>query len=196
MANCVIEEAALSRRGSKVSEILRPLSGTRSGPARVSISEAGSIVIATYTGSKPAGTAYRDWRFSTYVPSFYGMYFERWLPADVKHRAWQMDRAYLSVFRLDRFSRSEEEIVAVHCDPNEADATHLRYKQGPHLHVTVAEHPIPHSHIALSLAVLDSLLSSVDRMTEAIAQSVEMVNSQILGMYQHVGRLKRVVRAE
>jgi hypothetical protein len=183
MPNCVLAQPDLSRRGKKVSELLRPLVGKPSGPARASFSEAGTFIIATYTGNKPATRPYRDWRFATFVPNFYGMYFERWDPVDSKHQLWALNRAYLSLFRLQRITQEEHEIIALHCDPNEEDRTHLIYKQGPHLHFTSAEQPLPHAHIALNLSNVSALLESVDAMTIAISQAIEMLSLQVLTLY-------------
>jgi hypothetical protein len=164
-------------------------------PARKSMQEGGFYIIGTYTGPEPSGQSYRDWRFSTFVPNYWGMYFERWAPVDPKHQLWYWDRAYLSLYRQNRLANEETEILALHCDPNESGGTHLLYKQGPHLHITVAEHPIPHSHLALNQSDLRAILASAEGMSNAMGTAVQMISHQVLAMYQAEGSLPKLKAA-
>jgi hypothetical protein len=174
-----IEE--LSPRGQRVQKLLKPLTKQNNGPAWRRISAYGDIIIATFTGSQPT-SVYRDWRFATIAQNFRGMYFERWMRIDEGNREfWYLDRAYLTLYQItDKRFGVEKEFLSLHCDPNEPDGLHAMYKRGPHLHVSAAEEPIPHAHIALNIGYIESVLSSTETLSEAIEWSVIMISEQIL----------------
>jgi hypothetical protein len=108
------------------------------------------------------------------------MYFERWRITLLRDAAF-LDRAYLSLYRKGLDIDVEDEVLALHCDPNEPDgAEHAVYKQGPHLHLMKAEFPGPDAHIALNLCDLHEVLHSVESFTKAFHSAVVMIRDQIL----------------
>ncbi|HWF67920.1 MAG TPA: hypothetical protein VN670_11470 [Acidobacteriaceae bacterium] len=69
------------------------------------------------------------------------------------------------------------EIVALHCDPNEARAErHYRYKAGPHIHMSTAVDPLHHAHIGLNNDDLEDVLSSIDNLTNALRLAILMID--------------------
>ncbi len=72
----------------------------------------------------------------------------------------------------------------MHCDPNEPDDSgllkHAIYKRGPHIHVTAADQPLPHSHIALNVTQIDNVLSSFENLSAAFGSGVVMIRDQVL----------------
>jgi hypothetical protein len=111
------------------------------------------------------------------------MYFEWWESVDIESETWRLDRAYLSLYYIDRTLRKDVEVLAVHCDPDEpADQPHSKYKRGPHVHVTWAKDPMPRAHLALNVAHLDDVLASAGALTAAIGVAVDMVRDEVLSL--------------
>lgn len=184
MANCLLGERDLTKRGAEVRRMLSPLSSDQGGPAWGRQTLRSEIYIGAFSkGSKSADI--REWRFRTSVRGFYGNYFERWIPVAGGASEYFLDRAYLSIYFVnERATPPEEEIVLLQCDPNVAVTdNHARYKRGPHVHVSAAKHPLPHSHIALNLTHLDETVSSIDELTKAFASGVRLVREQVLALY-------------
>jgi hypothetical protein len=101
---------------------------------------------------------------------------------DFRQESFFLERAYLHLF-VRQNDLTEKEIVALHCDPNEsASSKHYRYKAGPHIHMTTAESPLHHAHIALNSNELDAVLASVGGLTTALNVAVKMLDSQVLGL--------------
>lgn len=173
-----IKTCELNSRGNQIRHLLEPLSRLKEGPACQLISTQGVYIIGAHDGS-PSKSHYRDWRFPTFVPYFRGMYFECW--KKYNDEFGYLDRAYLTIFRINPSTREEVEFLCLHCDPNEPDnADHALYKQGPHLHIQAADDPIPHAHIALNRGHLEEVLNSVDSLSEAISWAVLMLKQEIL----------------
>lgn len=190
----MITETELSKRGSQVRQLMRPICRTAGGPAWRPVSSRGFYVIGTFTASSSGGVGpetktgptaanYRDWRFPTILNNFRGNYFERWESED--DRNWYLNRAYLQIYESTLPVGTEREFLCLHCDPNEPeDNAHSLYKKGPHLHIKAAESPIPRSHIALALGQLPDLIQSVDALTEAIEWSILMIREQFLDLFE------------
>lgn len=169
----------VASRGKKIRVLLEPLTPANlSGPAWESKYIHNSCIIGTHDGARPT-TDYRDWRFNTFVPKTYASYFEKWDP--LSDNQWCLNRAYLSIFQLDPETRSEKEFLSLHCDPNEPDnEPYAIYKKGPHLHIITAVDPIPHAHIPLNMIHLQTILSSIETLSEAIESAVIMLKKEIL----------------
>jgi len=176
MSRIEITQRDLSLRGDQIRKFLVPLAKAPGGPAWQTRTPVGSFIIGTHDGS-PSASDYRDWRFSTIIPGYRAMYFELWIKQDPK---WYLDRAYLSIFRIEHGSRDETELLCLHCDPNEPPGEHTLYKIGPHLHIVLAEHPIPHAHIALNKCHLDDVLLSLRSLSAAMAEAVLLIREEIL----------------
>jgi hypothetical protein len=123
----------------------------------------------------------------------HGSYQESWCPVNEKRKRYYLEKAYLHLYltTLTAGDAAEKEILALHCDPNEADEppgwkglVHSKYKRGPHLHVSTAEQPMPHSHFALNACHLGSVLISVESLTNAMATAVQMLEDQVLRLYE------------
>ncbi len=171
----------LPSRGDEIRKLLQPIAKHEDGPAWQPIASSREYIIGTHDGS-PSQSNYRDWRFSTYVPQIHASYFEFWKKTFVdKKEIWYLDRAYLHIYRINLLTRGEEEFLALHCDPNESqEAEHVLYKRGPHLHIKVAQKPIPHAHIALNLGHLKEVLGSVEALSKAMKMGVQMLREEIL----------------
>jgi hypothetical protein len=185
---CELESQELFRRGGDVCELLGPLTG--SGASRAGFdyrSSYGQVSLAAFSGPRPVSDSIDLWRFTTRVPTLRGSYFERWLPVNERRKRYFLDRGYLHLYVSTRMGAepTEKQILALHCDPNEPEASkHWRYKRGPHLHISVAESPIPHSHFALNAFHLDSVLRSTENLSEAFGAAVKMLEDQVLELYK------------
>jgi hypothetical protein len=165
--------------------MLQPLVG-RVRPAFVRQNEKRTqIYLAVHTGPRPV-VERRDWRFSTFSPNVSGAYLERWLPVDERANRYYLDRSYLHLYwKLER-ENSEEEIIGLHCDPNEPDDqdmfNHARYKRGPHVHVSTRRADFHRSHIALNLMELETVIENVDTLTEAMRSGIQMLRDQVIDL--------------
>lgn len=168
----------LSSRGAEVSRVLRAIAKGEKGPVWQPRSRRGEYIIGVHTGSPPQSD-YRSWRFPTFVESIYGAYFELW--REDSENTFYLNRAYLSLLRRPRSASTEQELLALHCDPNEPDdADHAVYKRGPHLHFGTSEIPGPHAHIALNRCHLSEVLHSVETFTNAFRLAVVMIKEEVL----------------
>ena len=107
-------------------------------------------------------------------------YFELW-NALTSGREWALDRAYLHVFLIDRETRQEIELIAVHADPNNTDADPLQtIRRGPHLHVKRLESWLQRAHFSLTLGYVDRAVASAAELTRVVAQAVELVGGEVI----------------
>ena len=182
MPTITLNAEEFSQRGQSISNLLRPISRVSSGPAyqiKQSLSEA---IIGTHDGS-PSISGYRDWRFSTGHSGISAMYFEIWVPEDAHAELWYLHNAYLTIFRRPYPRAEENELLSLHCDPEELDVEDDSkgiYKRGPHLHIKAADEPIPKAHLALARGHLSQVLSSSAQLTEALDWSIQMIKDEIL----------------
>jgi hypothetical protein len=183
---CELEFDSLRGRGPQISEMLRPLVGSR----RVAFSTAphrNEFIIAVHSGSRP-DTLPREWRFTTPIRKIRGSYWERWAPSSEKRTRYYLEQAYLQLYRRDAVEDDEHELLALHCDPNEPDdsgeITHAIYKRGPHIHVMTAQQPLPHSHFALNMGHLSDVLDSVENLSDAISLAITMIRDQVLDIFE------------
>jgi hypothetical protein len=134
------------------------------------------VVIGAHDGGPPV-SQYSGWRFATVAFGLNAMYHECWL-RKVKN-VWQLERAYLNIYKQSGID--ELEFLCLHCDPLEADtAAHARYKQGPHLHVSIAGEPIKHSHLAIHGGLLSLVLESVATLGNTMEWAVQMIRDEVL----------------
>jgi hypothetical protein len=180
MPNILLEIEDLNSRGEKIRGLLRPLTRRPDGPAWQRRSRSRVFIIGTHDGS-PTQSDFRDWRFSTFVPNYRGMYFELW--RSINEKIWYLDQAYLNIYRSEPHEHTEAEYLCLHCDPNEPEhAPHSIYKRGPHLHIKGGSPaPLPKSHIALQQDVhLDVTLNSCDSLMHALSWGIRMIKEEIL----------------
>jgi hypothetical protein len=182
---CEIDSAALQSRAESVKRMLRPLINRQTVLA-VEIPERQPLITIVALSGQPLLNHYSDWRFNTYVRGIRAGYYERWSPTDSSRRRYYLERGYLHLFRRVGASRdaTEEQVLALHCDPNEPPNTpHARYKRGPHLHISAAGSPLDESHIALNYSHLDEVLGSFNSLCAAWDNSIKLVKDEILPLY-------------
>jgi hypothetical protein len=179
---CTLDSEQLRARGQNVTKLLKPLIPTGQRLACRPRFLERQVVLSAYLGSEPPELDPDLWRFTTRVPKVRASYYERWIPTDFRQQTFALDRAYLHLY-LRRDQHDETEILALHCDPNESQSErHYRYKVGPHIHMSTAEDPFPHVHVALNNHDLEPILTSVAKLTGALKSAIEMVDDQVLGL--------------
>ncbi len=170
----------LHSRQDPIRHMLRPLrDGYDVGCSVGKGKYAGGKIVAAHDAPTPSGDP-RDWRFRTFVPGISGQYFELWMPWN-SDRSLVLNRAYLHILQLNREKCVLAEILCLHSDPAATDNEPLRtYKRGPHLHVKLAEPPLPQSHFPLNLGHLEQVLDSVGSLTNAMRSAVEVISNEVL----------------
>lgn len=178
MPKIVLPETDLTKRGSAIQKLLRPVCRVPTGPSwRFVGASTSEVILAAFEGSSPANSDYREWRFRTPVERVRGQYFERWTRSGTS--GVYLFQAYLHFFRLN--GEDEKEVLLLHCDPSEHDsAAHAKYKQGPHLHLSFVGAAYKHSHVALADGFLNEVLNSIDSLTAAQTRAIEMIRGQLL----------------
>lgn len=179
MCTVVTTSKELASRGQKIQQMLRPISQRRTGPAWKGRSDRSDYVIGAHDGLVTSQD-HRDWRFATFKRDFLAGYFE-WWRQPTHEDLWYLHQAYLHLYRINRVVGAEADYLCLHCDPDELKGSkHFDYKRGPHMHVMVAEAPIPHAHIALHCGRVDDVLVSVEVLTAALGSAIAMIKDQIL----------------
>lgn len=167
-------------RGLTIQKLLRPIAKVDTGPAWRFAPSIGHVkVLGTHDGSIHSDN-FSEWRFASIVPRIFIMYYELWkLAAD---NQCFIERAYLQIYKVNKLNGSENEIVCLHCDPNEPKNSKLYiYKCIPHIHMRTAEHPLNHSHIPLALGQDKFALKSVDTFDNFLSLSIQFIHDEILG---------------
>ena len=180
---CRLDNSALGKRILLLPKLLQPILPPGRKLACKPRLLSRQTVLSMYLGSEPLDLEPDSWRFQTRISQIRASYYERWIPTDFRHQQWFLERAYLHIYAR-RSNNYEQEILALHCDPNEPQSErHFRYKAGPHIHMPTAEHPLQHSHIALNNDTIDAVLASVTELTTALKTAILMVDDQVLGLY-------------
>jgi hypothetical protein len=192
MSGIILPSAYLySERISHVQELLRPLcDGDTIHCQFVPGTSGSSKVISSKSRQAKTPDNYHDWRFPTKAaPRIWFHYYEIWNLIGVG-RDCKINRAYFHLYIIDRPSQKFDQIICVHSDPDEQPADpsdekltrQCRYKRGPHLHVLTAGE-LAKCHFPLNLGHLDQVLSSIDDLTKALADAVEVVRNEIVELY-------------
>jgi hypothetical protein len=180
---CTIEASKLDKRGQQIIKLLAPIAPENHRLLCRKRLVNRQAVLSAFIGSQPIEAEPDLWRFTTRVPRIRASYHERWLQTDFRQADFYLERAYLHLY-LRRDLNNEEEILALHCDPNEARSErHFLYKVGPHLHMSTASDPLQHSHLALNNSNLTEVLSSVQNLTAALKTAIAMVDDQVLNFF-------------
>jgi hypothetical protein len=186
---CEIEADRLRARGHHICDMLTPLAGSLRLAYNV-VPNRSQVMIGVHSGS-PLGDDIRDWRFSTVVRGIRAGYHERWIAVDEKRLRFYIERAYLHLYRRRLHESEETQVIALHCDPNEPDDSgifrHSVYKRGPHVHVTAAQQPFQHSHLALNAAEIDEVLHSLESLDRALISGIGLLRDQVLDVLDHYG---------
>lgn len=133
-------------------------------------------VLAISEKSQTLDKDFREWRFDTEISNITCSYHEMWEP--IEKGNYFLFRAYFHIYK------DGKEYLLLHCDPNEVEnpaaLNQYLYKRSPHLHVSVAEQPIPHSHIALNNSTLEHVLSSIDNFNQVMKTHIEMMKLEFI----------------
>lgn len=173
------------RRPSLVRAFLKELTTQPTGPALKTIVNAPvGTILSAYDGSLRTND-YRQLRFATCARHVRAMYFELWKSCDLNDNQWFLDRAYLTLFFVERPDK-EVELLSLHCDPEaiERDGKpHSDYKSGPHIHIKTAADPMPKAHFALADGYINEVLRDVKSLTNALKRSLQMIRVEVLNRY-------------
>jgi hypothetical protein len=142
------------------------------------------LILSLYIDEQPTSTNPDEWRFPTRISTIRASYYEKWKPTDERRKLFFLHQAYLHLF-LRKSSGTEQQILAVHCDPNSSETDkHFQYKAGPHVHMSAAESPLHKAHVALNNGNLKTVLASAAALTAALSLAIAMVDNQVLSLYQ------------
>jgi hypothetical protein len=138
----------------------------------------GSLIFGI-SDSRETGQNFRDWRFQTISENIKANYHEVWI--NQGRNKYFLERSYFHLYTVVEEDLSEGEYILLHCDASEPGTTpHSIYKQSPHIHIEVAEQPIPKAHFALYNGRLAEVLKNRASFNSALLDSITMLNSQIL----------------
>jgi hypothetical protein len=147
-----------------------------------------SRVISSQSRQAKRPENYHDWRFPIKLaPRIWFHYFEIWMLIN-NGRHCSLNRAYLHLYI--RNDRDLDPLLCVHSDPLEQptdpDDEKLRwqceFKRGPHLHVSTAG-DLAHCHFPLNYGHLESVLSSIEDLTKAMADAIQVVRREVVEVY-------------
>lgn len=165
----------LNRRRRMIGRMLRPLHAGQFVPCDMTHSKSGNgIVLAAHSGH---GTDrdYRNWRFRSKAKDVWCQYFEVWSDADSRIQL-SLVCAYLTLFLINRVNQKFEELLCIHCDPDDQSDT----KRGPHLHVMKAVNPLPKCHFALNYSHLNDVLESIQTLDRAMCKAIAIVAKEVI----------------
>jgi hypothetical protein len=144
-------------------------------------SSGGNLIFGISDGIE-SGVNFRDWRFKTVSDDIVANYHEVWNTQS--KGKYFLVRSYLHLYLFKKEELSETEYILWHCDASEPDHTpHAIYKQSPHIHIEIAQHPIPKAHIALYNGRVSNTLRDIETFNVALKESLIMIDSQILKLY-------------
>jgi hypothetical protein len=133
-------------------------------------------VVAAYDGIL---SRREKWLFKTNMPGIFGEYYEYWRPDKVGKNLF-LNRAYFHLYKIENRSEgTTKQIICLHCDPEESEETN-KYKVGPHLHIIVAEQPIPKCHFPLNQCHLKDVLQDASSFTSAFDMAIKMIADELL----------------
>ena len=108
-------------------------------------------------------------------------YYEVWVKYDNFNHF--LSKAYFHLYRTDNeyleTVREDGEYILLHCDPNE-EGNHRDYKRSPHIHIEEAKFPINKAHFALNLMNLNEILSSKEKLDNALKVAITMLKEQVI----------------
>jgi hypothetical protein len=126
------------------------------------------------------GNGHRECYFSTAIDGMMGQYFEEWVTSG-NQSVWELHQACLHLFRRGSPHEPPDEILALHCEPGlPGNSTHDKLKKGPHVHVRPAGPPLSHAHFPLNFSHLEDVLRSMQDLTPALQNAVEIVVSEVI----------------
>jgi hypothetical protein len=122
----------------------------------------------------------RDLRCASRVDNVFINYFEVWQDAG-GGADFFLDKAYMHLDVPFPDGSGDEEVLALHCDPQtpKADPSFL-YKRGPHFHISGNKRDISKSHIGLCITHEDQACGSIDALTTAFSEIISMIDRELL----------------
>lgn len=125
---------------------------------------------------------YEDRRFPINGRDLTAAYYEIWVPAPESVKLYYLERSYFHLYKWEMTVDDiiETSFVYMHCDPNEEDVTHIKYKKTPHLHILQHDSTLTHAHIAIHLHKQEEVLTDRASITKAIAEGLEMLYNQLV----------------
>jgi len=182
MPQVELSENNIYTRGTQLRSLVQDIAGP-GGPHYENISSQNSLVIVLFDGERGTHNV-SDLRFRTCYRGFRVNYYELWKAADQKQSIFYLEKAYLTLYRLNEpFHQNEEkEYLCFHCDLGESDEENASsvYAKCPHLHIKVAPDPIPKSHIGLAAQFSDLIFENAASLTDTIKVTIDMIKSEIL----------------
>lgn len=183
MDEITILASRITSRYDKIRRLLRPLRPTSRdvGCNLKKEMHDGGRVVAAHDGLTTSSG--EKWFFRTFVGDVWADYTELWLPCQ-NAKKLTLRKAYLHLHRPGDTKGSLKEFICVHCDPQEDEnSPGGRYKKGPHLHIRAADQPLPKSHFPLNLGHLNQVLESVDALTTAMGDAVQVLADEVLNKF-------------
>jgi hypothetical protein len=130
------------------------------------------------------GVEYDNVMFPSRARTIRCRYFEFWKP-EGGGQLLRLDKSYLTLMKKNETAHRYDEILAIHCDPNNSCPGLLRdFKRGPHLHLSMLEDPLPKCHFPLNFGELDHVLGSLDALTRALGDAVRIISQEVLVRYR------------
>lgn len=177
-------ESLQKERRDDLMKIFSPIAQRKKNININNHSVTGSLIFGISDG-RQAGKDFRSWRFQTVSQNITAGYFEIW--TNFGKGKYFLERSYFHLYLLVEEELREAEYILLHCDASEPDNTpHGKYKQSPHIHIEVAEQPIPRAHIALYNGQLPEVLKSRASFNNALYDSIEMLNTQVLQAHPQI----------
>jgi hypothetical protein len=141
------------------------------------------FIIAAHDGSGRSIIDYKQFVFSTITPDYLGQYYEIWDQIQGKQDDWCLNRAYFHLIEFNRNTRKPNELLALHCDPNEPDdAEHAIYKRVPHIHVVETRFPISRAHFSLDCEghfLKNIKTATIDSLTNIMTWAIQMLKEEV-----------------
>ena len=173
-------EEVFSRK-REVELLLRPLAQGVNRFTCDKINAGNKTVLYAVRGPTKTTDAHRDWRFRSFVDTIVFRYTESWVSVGEGN----FDLSHFSLGLHKSSDRTDDkEWLSFDCEPTHSESDpHGIYKQGPHLHIKVANDPLPHVHFPLITATyLPQVLDSSDTLFCAVSDIVATLKEQVLSV--------------
>ena len=165
----------LDHRRSAIRRMLKPLRAYQPVACGLTHDKAGNGMVLGAHDGHVRDKDYREWYFRSSAKNVWCQYFEVWNDTEPQNRL-SLVRAYFTVFIADRATGQFEELLCIHCDPNDESDM----KRGPHLHVTKAIDPLPKCHFPLNYSHLDHVLTSIQTLHDAMYKAIVIVAKEVI----------------
>lgn len=123
-------------------------------------------------------------RFKTVSRNINANFYEIWRKSTQSNKHYFLEKSYLHLYLTsDEYLqvREDSEFILLHSDPNlQKNESHYEYKIGPHLHLQFAPFGMPHSHVALDISSIESIMTDRILFNKSLFNSVLMIKKQFL----------------